>query len=67
MYRTVPKPSKTVFYGPSCDFSAHQISEHHGTVHPGVGMLPVEVLIHFGLSSEVLPWVPVLREVVLAT
>lgn len=38
--------------------------EHHGTVHPSVGMLPVEVLIHFGLSLEVLPGVPVFRKVI---
>lgn len=38
--------------------------EHHGTVHPSVGMLPVKVLVHFGLSLDVLSGIPVFRKVI---
>lgn len=38
--------------------------EHHGTVHSSVGMLPVKVLVHFGLSLDVLSGIPVFRKVI---
>lgn len=44
--------------------STHQVPEHHGTVHPSVGMLPVKVLVHFGLSLDVLSGIPVFRKVI---
>lgn len=41
--------------------------KHHGTAHSGIDMLPIEVLVNFGLGFEVLSRVPVFWEVIATT